>query len=310
MVNVCSKVKTARSTKVKLVTQSPSDAPQIQRDLVRTVSARSASKARSNARSAGKEGAFAVTIRSPIVEAGGGGAQGPEYTATVGEAVLVLEDDPMIRRGVVRQIEADGGFLVVAQAGDVVAGRKAIETSGATIGVFDLQLVDGSSIPLIRLAVEKQMAILVLTVWDDDDNVYQALAAGASGYLLKGDATSRVAESLCVLRDGGAPISPTIARRLLDDFRTRGASPGGTTGSAGSAPGAVASSSPTGADASDLTEREREIIELFAKGATYDEVARMLTLSVNTVRHHVRAMYRKLHVCSKAEAVTTAYRLA
>jgi DNA-binding CsgD family transcriptional regulator len=62
-------------------------------------------------------------------------------------------------------------------------------------------------------------------------------------------------------------------------------------------------------DASDLTDREREIIELFAKGATYDDVARMLAMSVNTVRHHVRAMYRKLHVCSKAEAVTIAYRL-
>jgi DNA-binding NarL/FixJ family response regulator len=221
----------------------------------------------------------------------------------VTEAVLVLEDDPMIRRGVVRQIDADAAFKVVAQAGDVVAGRNAIETSGATIGVFDLQLVDGSSIPLIRLAVEKQMAILVLTVWDDDDNVYQALAAGASGYLLKGDATSRVAESLVVLRDGGAPISPTIARRLLDDFRTRG--------SAGSAAAAApAASVAVGTPSPDLTGREREIIELFAKGATYDEVARMLSMSVNTVRHHVRAMYRKLHVCSKAEAVTTAYRIA
>ena len=214
------------------------------------------------------------------------------------DAVLVLEDDPLIRRGVVKQIESDGAFKVVAQAGDVASGKKAIETSGATIGVFDLQLSDGTSIPLIRLAVERQMAILVLTVWDDDDNVYKALAAGASGYLLKGDATTRVAESLAILRDGGAPISPTIARRLLDDFRSRGQ---------GRANGAELHAGP---DAADLTKREREIIELFAKGATYDDVARMLTMSVNTVRHHVRAMYRKLHVCSKAEAVTTAYRLA
>lgn len=230
----------------------------------------------------------------------------------VPEAVLVLEDDPMIRRGVVRQIDADPGFTVVAQAGDVASGKHAIETSGAAIGVFDLQLSDGSSIPLIRLAVEKQMAILVLTVWDDDENVYQALAAGASGYLLKGDAASRVAESLAILRDGGAPISPTIARRLLDDFRSRGSA------KAGSPPATLAGaldppSEPVAVDsspdASDLTGREREIIELFAKGATYDEVARMLSMSVNTVRHHVRAMYRKLHVCSKAEAVTIAYRL-
>ena len=222
------------------------------------------------------------------------------------EAVLVLEDDAMIRRGVVRQIEAGGTFQVVAQGGDVVSGRAAIESGLATVGVFDLQLSDGSSIPLIQLAVEKRMAILVLTVWDDDDNVYQALTAGASGYLLKGDAATRVAESLAVLRDGGAPISPTIARRLLEDFRSRGlATPRAASGS-GSGSGAAHDGSP---DASDLTEREREIIELFAKGATYDDVARMLTMSVNTVRHHVRAMYRKLHVCSKAEAVTIAYRL-
>ncbi|MDB5217945.1 MAG: DNA-binding response regulator [Myxococcaceae bacterium] len=217
------------------------------------------------------------------------------------EAVLVLEDDPLIRRGVVRQIEAAGGFTVVAQAGDVVAGQKAIEAAGATIGVFDLQLSDGSSIPLIRLAVERQMAILVLTVWDDDDSVYQALAAGASGYLLKGDGAARVAESLAVLQDGGAPISPIIARRLLDDFRNRGA--------AAAAPAPATPPAEGALEGSDLTRREREIIELFAKGATYDDVARMLSMSVNTVRHHVRSMYRKLHVCSKAEAVTTAFRL-
>ncbi len=223
----------------------------------------------------------------------------------------MLEDDPMIRRGVVRQIEAVEGFTVVAQAGDVVAGQKAIETAGATIGVFDLQLSDGSSIPLIRLAVEKQMAILVLTVWDDDDSVYQALAAGASGYLLKGDAAARVAESLAVLKDGGAPISPIIARRLLDDFRTRGAAATAAGAEAASKTTAAASRGDDGSpDAKDLTGREREIIELFAKGATYDDVARILSMSVNTVRHHVRAMYRKLHVCSKAEAVTIAYRLA
>jgi DNA-binding NarL/FixJ family response regulator len=234
------------------------------------------------------------------------GAQGAEYTSQVSAAVLVLEDDPLIRRGVVRQIEA-AGFTVVAQAGDVVAGRAAIETAGATIGVFDLQLSDGSSIPLIRLAVDRQMAILVLTVWDDDENVYQALAAGASGYLLEGDA-ARVAESLAVLQDGGAPISPIIARRLLDDFRSRGLN----AAAVGAAPAATDSSTASfdpSLQGADLTGREREIIELFAKGATYDDVARMLSMSVNTVRHHVRSMYRKLHVSSKTEAVTIAYRL-
>lgn len=205
-------------------------------------------------------------------------------------SVIVLEDDPHIRRAVVRQIAEVDGFAVVAEAGDVAGGRAAL-AAGADLGVFDLELADGSSIPLIREATDKGVAVLVLTVWDDDDKVYQAIAAGAAGYLLKGDAGAKVAESLAVLADGGSPISPSIARRLLDDLRTR------------------APAAPTPAT-SELTPREREIIELFAKGATYDDVARMLAMSVNTVRHHVRGMYKKLHVSSKAEAVTTAYRLA
>ncbi|MBX3197292.1 MAG: response regulator transcription factor [Labilithrix sp.] len=209
------------------------------------------------------------------------------------DAVVVLEDDPVVRRGVVRQIEASARFSVAAEAGDVTSARSAIETASAAVGVFDLELRDGSALPLIPVAVARGMSVLVLTIWDDDERVYQALAAGAGGYLLKGDASAgRVAEALGVLIDGGAPISPTIARRLLDDFRLR-------------APKAPAREpSP---DVSLLTDREREIIELFAKGATYDEVASLLTLSVNTVRHHVRSMYRKLHVCSKTEAVTLAF---
>lgn len=207
------------------------------------------------------------------------------------EAVLVVEDDPFVRRGVVRQIDATAGFHVVAEASDVAAARAAIESGRAQIGVFDLELADGTALPLIPLAVERGMAILVFTVWDDDDRVYQALESGAGGYLLKGDASAgRVAEALTVLKDGGAPISPTIARRLLDDLRLRG---------------------PKKDDLPDpdlprLTDREREIVDLFSKGSTYDEVASMLSVSVNTVRYHVRSLYKKLHVCSKAEAVTLA----
>jgi DNA-binding NarL/FixJ family response regulator len=218
----------------------------------------------------------------------------------VPEAVAVIEDDPFVRKGIVAQIRSDPAFEVVAEAADVATARAAIESGKATIGVFDLQLRDGTTLSLIPLAVERGMSVLVLTVWDDDDSVYQALAAGAGGYLLKGDASAgRVSEALKVLKEGGAPISPMIARRLLDDLRLR--APRGDR--------APAPAQPQSADLSSLTDREREIIELFAKGSTYEEVAAMLEMSVNTVRHHVRSMYRKLHVCSKAEAVTVAYRL-
>lgn len=209
------------------------------------------------------------------------------------EAVVVLEDDVVVRRGIVEQLEASGRFSVVAEAAEVRTARSAIESAGAALGIFDLELRDGSSLPLISPAVEQGMSVLVLTIWDDDDRVYSALAAGAGGYLLKSDASARrVAQALDVMLDGGAPISPRIARRLLEDLRVR--SP--------KRPGPLPAP-----DASSLTTREREIIELFAKGATYEEVASLLALSVNTVRHHVRSMYRKLHVCSKTEAVSLAF---
>jgi len=214
----------------------------------------------------------------------------------VADRVLVLEDDARVRAALVRQIQQGGAFEVVAEAADVAGAQGAIASARAALGVFDIQLADGSSVPLIGPAVAAGMTVVVLTICDDDETVYAALAAGASGYLLKGDATVKVRDALGILRDGGSPISPGIARRLLDDFRRRKAAP----------PPEPAVED----EGSSLTPREQEIIELFAKGATYDEVGSMLSMSVNTVRHHVRSMYKKLHVCSKAEAVTTVYRLA
>ncbi len=214
------------------------------------------------------------------------------------DAVLVLEDDARVRAALVRQIQQGGAFDVVAEAADVAGARAAIASGRAALGVFDINLADGSSVPLIGPAVAAGITVVVLTICDDDETVYAALSAGASGYLLKGDATIKVREALGVVRDGGSPISPGIARRLLEDFRRRQP---------------VAPPPELDADETSegtLTPREQEIIELFAKGATYDEVGSMLAMSVNTVRHHVRSMYKKLHVCSKAEAVTTVYRLA
>ncbi len=205
--------------------------------------------------------------------------------------VLVLEDDPVVRASVVRQIAESERFSVVGEAADVRAARHALETIDAEIAVVDLELADGSALPLIPRAVERGIGVLILTIWDDDQRVYRALTAGAGGYVLKSDSSlGRVVESLAILLDGGAPISPTIARRLLDDLRGRTAVPerSGTPGTAA------------------LTDREREILELFAKGATYAEVGDLLSISVNTVRFHVRSLYRKLHVCSKTEAVTLA----
>jgi len=208
-------------------------------------------------------------------------------------ATLVLEDDPLVRRGIVEQVNRHPEFRVVAQVGDLAAARAQLARQTARLGIFDLQLPDGSALQLIPEAVSRGMAILVLTIWDDDDTLYRALAAGAGGYVLKDDAThaGRLAHALASLRDGGAPISPAIARRILDEVRPRLSR---------------AAEASRATELSSLSDREREILELFAKGATYEEVGALLGLSVNTIRYHVRNMYKKLHVCSKAEAVTLA----
>jgi DNA-binding NarL/FixJ family response regulator len=206
--------------------------------------------------------------------------------------VLILEDDELVRREIVAEVDAEPGFVVAAAAGTVAEGRALLAGAGATLALFDLRLADGSAATLIPLAREHGVHVLVLTVADDDASVYDALAAGASGYLLKADAPGRVGASLRVLRDGGSPISPRIARRLIEDFHGRGPV------KAPPAEGAVR-----------LTSREQEVVELFSRGATYGEVAKALDITVNTVRQHVRSLYDKLHVCSKAEAVVRAMSL-
>jgi DNA-binding NarL/FixJ family response regulator len=200
--------------------------------------------------------------------------------------VLVLEDDPLVRAEVAARVAAEPGFELLGEAGTVAEARRLL-AQGPALAVFDLHLPDGNALGIIGEARAAGVQVLVFTISADDQDVYRALAAGAGGYLLKSDATVGVGPALALLRDGGAPTSPRIARWLMDDFRARaGSEPDGQTPA--------------------LTPREREVLELFGSGATYAEVARALGMSVNTVREHVRHLYEKLHVASKTEAVLRA----
>jgi DNA-binding NarL/FixJ family response regulator len=201
--------------------------------------------------------------------------------------VLVIEDDPVVRQEVAARIGENPRFEVGVEADTLAAARQALATHKPVIAVVDLQLPDGNAIELIPELRAAGVAVLVLTVVADDANVYRALAAGAGGYLLKAEAMSTLDAALASLVDGGAPISPRIARWLMEDFRARAAAP-------------------TSAPGPELSPREWELIDMFSNGATYSEVARALAVSINTVREHVRNLYEKLHVCSKAEAVLRA----
>jgi DNA-binding NarL/FixJ family response regulator len=203
--------------------------------------------------------------------------------------VLIVEDDMWIRREIAARVVADPELEVVAEVSDLAGVRRFLEDdSSASLALVDLELPDGNATEIIPLFRARSIAALVLTVWEDASSVYDAIAAGAGGYLLKSEALATVGEALKALRDGGAPISPKIARCLLDDLRLQ--------------------RPPEHREEQPLTRREREVITLFAQGATYAEVARVLDMSVNTVRQHVRNIYDKLQVSSKAEAVMRALR--
>lgn len=202
--------------------------------------------------------------------------------------VLVLEDDVDVRAAIVASIVATPTLELLGEAADLAGARVILRSAPRkALAVFDLQLHDGLSTTLLDTARERGVEVLVLTTFDDDDRVFAALEGGAGGYLLKSDAFDGIGAQLCSLRDGGAPISPRIARRLISRFRRPVLGPG-----------------------AQLTKREWEVVDHFSRGATYAEVATALGVSVNTVREHVRFLYEKLHVCSKAEAVSTALALA
>jgi DNA-binding NarL/FixJ family response regulator len=208
-----------------------------------------------------------------------------EWSTPLGprSTVILVEDDELVRGAIASAMAGFPDMDLTGQTASARGARALLAESPVHLAIVDLNLTDGKAHGLIAEMTERAVQVLVLTVHHDDDSIFEALRAGAGGYLLKQESNHALGSALRLLRDGGAPISPRIARRLLDDFRApfRG----------------------RGDPAVALTPRERELVELFAKGLTYGEVADILGLSVNTVRSHVRNLYEKLQVTSKAEAV-------
>lgn len=192
--------------------------------------------------------------------------------------VLVVEDDATIAAEIAEKLRDHGHRVKVAHT--LAVARSAAQGARFDAAVLDLQLPDGSGLELLPLP----MPSLVLTILDDEQASYRALARGANGYLVKPEGIATIAQSIDELIAGGAPISPRIARWLLEDFR------------------AATRVMPLPSAAA-LTMREQDIVEHFATGATYAEIARALGITANTVRTHVRNIYDKLNVASKTEAV-------
>lgn len=210
--------------------------------------------------------------------------------------VLIVEDEPEFLRRFTKAVQSDADLHLLAAACDGATAMAALDASAPDVMLVDLGLPDIDGVQLIRHAVELHpgLDVLVVTVFGDDQHVLASIEAGATGYLLKDTRTERIVASIREIRAGGSPISPTIARKVLNRFRTQPAA-------AAAAAHADAAAAP--GDPSPLSARETDILRLVSKGLSCAEVGEHLSISTHTVVTHVKNIYRKLAVHSRAEAV-------
>jgi DNA-binding NarL/FixJ family response regulator len=203
-------------------------------------------------------------------------------------SVLIVEDEPEFLRRFSNAVLADASLTLMAAVSNGTAALALLGDRSPDVVLLDLGLPDMDGTEVIRHVARHhpRCDVLVVTMFGDDRHVIAALEAGATGYLLKDAGADRVAAAIHELHEGGSPISPGIARRVLARFRT--------------APDRPASELPK---ASVLTPRETELLRLTAKGLSFEEIGRLLDISPHTVVAHVKKIYRKLAVHSRGEAV-------
>jgi DNA-binding NarL/FixJ family response regulator len=203
--------------------------------------------------------------------------------------VLVVDDHPLYREGLATAIATMPGKEVVAEAADGAAAVELAAALSPDVVVMDLHMpgVNGVDATRAITAAQPEVAVLVLTMLEGDDSVFAAVRAGARGYLLKGADRAEIARALDAVAHGEVVFSSTIAARVLAFF-------------AGGRPGLEVTPFP------ELTDREREVLDLVARGLTNAEIARRLFVSDKTVRNHVSNVFAKLHVAGRAEAVARA----
>ncbi len=203
--------------------------------------------------------------------------------------VLVVDDHPVFRDGVSGAIASDGGLEVVGTAADGPEAVDLAEELQPDVVVMDLHLPRLGGIEATRriVATSPHVAVLVLTMLDEEDSVFAALRAGARGYLLKGATPEDIVRGVHTVARGEAVFGPEIADRMLDFF----------TGTPGRRAAPVLPQ---------LTVREREVLALIAGGARNSQIAQRLVISPKTVRNHISNIFTKLQVADRAEAIAVA----
>ncbi|MCC8250553.1 response regulator [Saccharothrix luteola] len=204
--------------------------------------------------------------------------------------VLVADDQEMVREGFSALLDAQADISVVGSAGDGVAAVSEVRRLRPDVVLMDVRMPEMDGLTATRLLADDPVKVLVLTTFDLDDYVYEALRAGASGFLLKHAPASELLAAVRVVARGEALLAPSVTKRLIEDFvkaqPVRVVKPAALTA---------------------LTERETEVLRLIAQGLSNGEIAAHLVLAEQTVKTHVSRVLMKLGLRDRAQAVIAAY---
>lgn len=202
-------------------------------------------------------------------------------------SVIIIENNNNTREAVMTLINASAGFFCEKSFSTCEEALKFIDDYLPDIVLMDIELGTGmSGIEGMKKLkdIYPNLIILMFTVFEDDDKIFESIKAGANGYILKKTSPKKILESIKDAYNGGSPITPSIAKKILDTFSENGGK----------------------AKSFDLTPAEKRILKHLAEGSSYNSIADDLEISVHTVRSHIRNIYSKLYVHSKTEAVVKA----
>jgi DNA-binding NarL/FixJ family response regulator len=203
--------------------------------------------------------------------------------------VSLVEDDADVRETIAGYLDAARGFRCVSAYASAEEAIAKLPATAPDVVLMDIHLEGMNGIECVRKLKPKLPGtqILMLTAFEDTDLIFSALAAGASGYLLKRLPPAQLLEAIRDVQTGGAPMSASIARKVVQSFQV---------------------AQPAAGDETELSVREREVLHGLAAGHAYKQIADQLGVSIHTVRNYIRRIYEKLHVHSRTEAVAKFYR--
>lgn len=200
-------------------------------------------------------------------------------------SIIIYEDNDLLRESVSDMIRTSDSFTLASAFENALNVEDQVKSLSPEFILMDIDMPGMTGIEAVKKirTFDTSVSIIMLTVFDDNIHVFEALRAGASGYLLKKHISSKLFDAIEEVQNGGAPMSPSIARMVITSMQQRPVK-----------------------NTYDLTAREKEILTSLSKGNSYKLIASEFDISIDTVRTHIKKIYEKLHVHSQTEAVSKA----